>query len=308
VRFTVEHPVGRPGCIPELYQGAGLAGFVRGAEDAGFDAVAFTEHPAPSRKWLDKGGHPTLDPLAALAFCAAVTTRLRLLTYLLVLPYHNPFAVAKTIATVDQLSGGRLTIGVGSGYLRSEFSALGVEFSERGNLLDEALDVLRDLWVERSYSGQGRHFTAFGQASVPGPVQRPHPPVWLGGNGHNVRRRVVRAGHGWSPLLMSVEAAATTRTSVLSSPAQLTDAIDELRDMLVAAGRDPAAVDVQVQSAHSDFLPDSGISLEEHRQHLGELAEAGVTWFVVRTPGEDVDAACDALAAYGRDVIASYPA
>ncbi|TQM11304.1 TIGR03619 family F420-dependent LLM class oxidoreductase [Pseudonocardia kunmingensis] len=303
MRFTAEHPVGQQGCAPQLYQGDGLARFARATEDAGFGALAFTEHPAPSLKWLERGGHASLDPLAALAFCAAATTRLRLLTYLLVLPYRNPLLLAKTIATVDQLSGGRLTIGAGSGYLRSEFGALGVEFEERGALLDEALDVLRELWTGESYVGEGRHFTARGQVSVPGPVQLPHPPVWLGGNGRNARRRVARTAQGWAPLLIGDEAAATTRTAALKSPAELKDAVDELREMLADAGRDPATVDVQVQSRQSDFPGKPGGSLEEHRHHVGELAEAGVTWFVVRTSGADVGAACDALAAYGRDVI-----
>jgi hypothetical protein len=114
VRFTVEHPVGQPGCAPELYQQEGLAAFVQAAEEAGFDAVAFTEHPAPSLKWLQAGGHESLDPLAALAFAAAVTTRIRLMTYLLVLPYRNPLITAKMIATVDLLSKGRLIVGATS--------------------------------------------------------------------------------------------------------------------------------------------------------------------------------------------------
>ncbi|MDN5914874.1 MAG: TIGR03619 family F420-dependent LLM class oxidoreductase [Pseudonocardia sp.] len=303
MRFTVVHPVGQHGCTPQLYQGDGLARFARAAEDAGFGALAFTEHPAPSSTWLERGGHASLDPLAALAFCAAATTRLRLLTYLLVLPYRNPLLLAKSIATVDQLSGGRLTIGAGSGYLRSEFGALGVDFSERGALLDEALEVLGELWSGESYTGRGRHFEARDQVSVPGPVQRPHPPVWLGGNGRNSRRRVAGSAQGWSPLLIGDEMAATTRTAALRSPAELADAIDDLREMLAAAGRDPAAVDVQVQSPQSGFPGKPGRSLEEHRHHIGELAEAGVTWYIVGTSGGDVEAACDGLAAYGQDVI-----
>lgn len=304
MRFTVEHPIGRSGCAPELHQRDGLLRFVTTAEDSGFDAVAFTEHPAPSRKWRESGGHASLDPLAALAFCAAATTRLRLLTYLLVLPYRNPLLLAKTVATVDQLSGGRLVVGVGSGYLRSEFAALGAPFDERGALLDEALDVLRTLWSEPSFSGTGRHFLAREQVSDPGPVQRPHPPFWIGGSGRNARRRVVRAGQGWAPLLLSEQLAATTRTAALTTPAQLKDAVEELREMLAEAGRDPDSVDVQIQSPHSDFLGGAA-SIEQHRHHLGELAEAGVTWFVVRTSGRDVGEACDLLAEYGRDVIGS---
>ncbi|WP_414637513.1 TIGR03619 family F420-dependent LLM class oxidoreductase [Amycolatopsis sp.] len=160
VRFTVEHPVGQADCAAGLYGPEGLAEFARAAEEAGFDAVAFTEHPAPSLKWLRAGGHASLDPLAALAFCAATTSRIRLLTYLLVLPYRNPLLAAKTIATVDLLSGGRLTLGAGGGYLRSEFAALGADFGTRGALLDESLEVLRGLWSGESFGFDGRAFTA----------------------------------------------------------------------------------------------------------------------------------------------------
>ncbi|MCI3272413.1 LLM class F420-dependent oxidoreductase [Streptomyces cylindrosporus] len=304
MRFTAEHPVGQRDCDPELLRGEGMAAFARAAEAAGFDAVAFTEHPAPSRKWLGNGGHASLDPLAALAFCAAATTRIRLLTYLLVLPYRNPLLMAKAVATVDRLSGGRLTIGAGSGYLRSEFGALGVDFEERGALLDEALDVLRGLWAGEAFELAGRHFTARGQESVPGPVQLPHPPVWLGGNGRNSRRRVARAGQGWAPLLMGEESARTARTTALTTPKELAVAVGELRQMLRDAGRAPDEVDIQVHSPHTDLSVRGEVSADEHRRHLDELTEAGATWFVVRTSGRSVAEACEVLAAYGRDVIA----
>jgi probable F420-dependent oxidoreductase len=287
VQFTLEHPLGQGGCPPELLAGPGIAAFARAAEEAGFGAVAFTEHPAPSLKWLRGGGHPTLDPLAALAFCAAATSRIRLMPYLLILPYRPPLATGKTLATVDLLSEGRLVVAAGGGYLRSEFSALGVDFDERGALFDEALDVLRRVGQDsggpdpEGLHYAGRHFAARGVVLDPPPVQ--HPPIWIGGNGRNARRRVVRAGQGWSPLLVSDEVAATTRMPGLATPADLAGAVRELRDMLVEAGRDPASVEVQVQSATSDVL-DAGRSTEEVLDHVGQLAEAGATWFVVRPP------------------------
>ena len=109
-------------------------------------------------------------------------------------------------------------------------------------------------------------------------------------------------------MLVGEETARTARTAVLSSPTQLKVAIDELWAMLAQAGRDPASVDVQIRSSDSDFPGKAGTSLEEHRHHLGELAEAGVTWFAVRMPGRGVSEACDVLAAYGRDVIAAMSA
>ena len=304
MRFTVEHPVGQPGCAPELYGPRGLAAFAMAAEEAGFGAVAFTEHPAPSAKWYRAGGHATLDPLAALAFCAGATGRIRLLTNLLVLPYYNPLALAKTVATVDLLAGGRLVLGAGGGYLRSEFAAVGAEFAERGELFDEALEVLRGVWSAEEFSFAGRRFTARGQVSTPGPVQRPCPPVWIGGNGRAARRRVARAGQGWAPLLIGEELAATIRTPPLATVAELAAAIGELAALTEAQGRDPAGIDVQVQSPHSD------LSAREipagHHEHLEELAAAGVTWFVMRPPATSLEAALDALAGYRADVISRH--
>ena len=303
MRFTVEHPVGQPGCAPELFSRDGLAGFARAVEDGGFDALAFTEHPAPSSKWLDAGGHATLDPLTALAFCACATTRLRLMTYALVLPYRNPLLVAKSIATVDAVSEGRLVVGAAGGYLRSEFAALGAPFEDRGLLFDEALAVITTLWTGPTFTARGRQFDARAQVSVPAPVQLPHPPIWLAGNGHNVRRRVARFAQGWSALVIDESAARTTRSQALPDARALAGAIRELRELLVEAGRDPGAVDVQVQSVHGSF-PVTGGSVEQHRHHIGELAEAGATQFVVQMPGANTAAAIDAVTGYADEFIA----
>lgn len=305
MRFTVEHPVGTAGCDPELFGPRGLPRFARVAEAAGFDAIAFTEHPAPSLKWLRAGGHATLDPIAALSFVAATTTRLRLMPYLLVLPYRNPLLAAKSIISLDVLSGGRLVVGAGGGYLRSEFGALGVDFAERGKLFDEALDVLRAVCSEEELHLEGRHFTARGVTMTPGPVQRPHPPVWIGGNGRNARRRAARAGQGWAPLLASAELAATTRMPAISTVAELAGAIKELHDLVAEAGRDPATMDVQVLSATAS-APLGEVSVEQVRDHVGELAEVGVTQFVTRPPTGEVAAVLDGVARFGAEIIAGY--
>jgi alkanesulfonate monooxygenase SsuD/methylene tetrahydromethanopterin reductase-like flavin-dependent oxidoreductase (luciferase family) len=100
---------------PEFVSGKNLARFAQTAEAAGFDGIAFTDHPAPSDRWLQAGGHDALDPFAALAFIAAVTERIRLIPNIVVLPYRNPFIVAKSIATIDALSNGRFTLSAGVG-------------------------------------------------------------------------------------------------------------------------------------------------------------------------------------------------
>src|SRR5215471_17855317 len=134
MRFTVQYPLAMPGYAPEFLTASGIARFARAAEDAGFDALAFTEHPAPSHRWVASGGHDTFDPLTALACAAVSTERIRLLPYTLILPYRNPWLMAKSLATLSLVSEGRLVVGTGTGYLRSEALALGVDFDERNEL------------------------------------------------------------------------------------------------------------------------------------------------------------------------------
>src|SRR5687768_6448328 len=112
----------------------------RAAERAGFDGLSLTEHPAPGARWLTSGGHQSLDPFVALGFIAAATERLHLVTHVVLAPYRNPFLLAKAAATLDKLSGGRLILGLGAGYQKSEFFALGVSLDERAALFDEVLE------------------------------------------------------------------------------------------------------------------------------------------------------------------------
>lgn len=300
MKFTVEYPVSADGYDRALVGRTGMEQVVRAAEDCGYDAIAFTEHPAPSRKWLDAGGHESLDLTSALSFCAALTRRIRLMTYLLVLPYRNPFVTAKALTTVDLLSDGRLTVVAGTGYLRSEFRSLGVEFAERNELFDEALEVMRGAWTTVPYAYKGRHFEAGGVASVPGPAQAGGPPVWIGGNSSRARARAAR-NQGWSPLMVSEEVARTTRSPGISTIGELAAHIASVREAAAAGQGGDVPFDVQVQTPASRHLLEGGSS-EEHRDHLGRLAEAGVTSFVLQTPGDSADRAADSLRQYAEVV------
>ena len=148
-----------------------------------------------------------------MGFAAAHTTTLRLIPNIVVLPYRNPFVVAKSGATLDLLSGGRFTLAIGVGYLKREFAALGVDFEERGALFEEALDVIRAIWTTDDVSYEGRHFTAQGITAHPRPVSDPHPPIWIGGNTAAARRRVAEYGDGWCPFPAPAGLAQTARTA-----------------------------------------------------------------------------------------------
>jgi len=265
-----------------------VAELARVAEASGWSGFAFTEHPAPGHKWLTHGGHQTLDPFVALGHVAAVTTELRLLTYLTVLPYRNPMLLAKAASSVDILSGGRLILGVGTGYNKSEYHALGVDFDERNALFDEALDVLPKHWSGKPFDYDGLHFSARDVVSFPPAVQQPIP-IWIGGNSKLTRRRIAARAQGWIPMTGGpVEMYATTRTPQLGEGEELAGAIAQLRS---DAGERGAALDIAV--AYTDpSLHEPDADLGKHRDALTALEEVGANWVIVpgrsRTKAESV--------------------
>lgn len=307
MKFVVQYPMPAELRLPATALAADVASFAQAAEAAGFDGIAFTEHPAPSHKWMQGGGHASFDPYVALAFCAGVTERLQLMTFLAVLPYRNPLLTAKAAVSLDVLSGGRLLLACGTGYLRSEFRALGVDFDERAELFDEALDVLAGVWADpEEYRLTGRHFTAAGQTLRPAPVQ-PRAPIWIGGNSARARERVVRHGTGWTPIFADEMLAATTGTPVMRTVADLSTRISDLRERAAAAGRDPAAIEVCVQSAVDGVVVGHGRPPFEAAAHLAwleRLWDAGATGIVVIADAPSPQENLEALARYGEEVIA----
>jgi probable F420-dependent oxidoreductase len=286
------------GLAADMLDAGPVAGLARIAEDAGWGGFAFTEHPAPGLRWLETGGHQTLDPFVVLGYVAAVTSRLRLLTYLSVLPYRNPMLLAKAAASVDILSGGRLILGAGTGYAKAEFHALGVDFDERNALFDEALDVLPRHWSGEPFSYAGRHFSAREVIARPRPVQQPIP-IWIGGNSKLTRRRVAQRANGWLPMLGPETLFATARTPRLSSVADLAEAIKQMRD---DAG--PRGADLDVAVPYIDpAVHDSRADFGRHRAAIEELAGAGATWVIV--PGRYVsgDDPGAFLERFGRQVV-----
>lgn len=295
MRFTVEYPVSDAAYDPALVTRDGMRVVAAAVEDAGFAALAFTEHPAPSAKWMNAGGHESLDVGTALAFCAAVTSRVSLMPYAIVLPYYNPFFAAKMLTTLALLSDDRLILVAGTGYLRSEFRALSVDMGRRNERFDESVGIMQALWTEDVVSHSGVHFEAAGVVQRPRPPRVP--PILIGGNGRLARQRAA-AYDGWSPLLISGAVTATVRTPAIASIEQLAAGIAEVRATAAEAGRDPASLEFQIQTSQARF-PAGGLSVEQHRDHLGRLAEAGVTRFVVQPPGVGPDALADRLREYG---------
>lgn len=151
---------------------------------------------------------PFLDPAVALSHIAAHTSRLRLGTGVIIVPQRNPVVLAKELASVDVVSKGRLIFGLGAGYLEPEFRALRAPFEDRGAVTDEAIDAIKALWTMEKPAYKGRFFSFEGIDSQPRPVQKPHPPIVVGGMSRNGARRAAQYGNGWYGFLTDIEATA----------------------------------------------------------------------------------------------------
>ncbi len=299
LRFIFHYPETN-GTDGDMLDAGPLHEVAAAAERAGFDAFSLTEHPVPGARWLSAGGHQSLDPFVALGYVAAATTRLRLLTYLAVAPYRNPFVLAKAAATVDRLSGGRLILGLGAGYQKSEFFALGVDLAERGALFDEVLDVLPLHWRGEPFSYRGRHFDARDVIALPKPTQDPIP-VWIGGNTRAARRRASERAQGWMPMPGSPELSRTVQTSTITSVAHLAELIVGVRADAVAAGRTEP---VDVLYSYDDLGEDPTADADRHREAIAELAQAGVNYLKVTSPKASSAATLAFIEAFGATYLA----
>ncbi|OZG28819.1 putative F420-dependent oxidoreductase [Williamsia limnetica] len=255
------------------------------AEASGFDIVSTTDHPFPSEEWLVGGGHHALDPFVALSFMAATTSRIRLLTFILVAGYRNPYTTAKSAASLDLLSGGRLIAGMGAGYQANEFDVLGASFDDRGPRFDEAIVAMQEAWTGEVIDREGPFFPAHGHRMLPRPAQRPGPPIWIGGNSKASIRRVAELADGWLPFEQSAAMSAITNTPALQID-QLAERIDQIRDMRSVLGR---SADFEVC-----FTPtarrDSDETADAVAQQIGPLSEAGVTHISVESKTRSMDA------------------
>ena len=223
------------------------------------------------------------------------TTTLRLIPNIVVLPYRNPFVVAKSGATLDLLSGGRFTLAVGVGYLKREFAALGVSYDERAELFEESLQVIRAIWTGDDISFEGKHFSARGITAHPRPVSDPHPPIWIGGNTAASRQRVALYGDGWCPFPAPPQLAQTAGTAVIDSVERLAEGIDDLRRRCDAAGRDWSAIDITFANFEGGSITDDDFNADAYLDGLEKLAKLGVTWVSVHLPGDSMAHALDTL-------------
>lgn len=269
------------------------------AENAGFYGVCVDEHPAPVQSWLaGPGGHHAFDPFVCLAAVAGATEKLRLLTYLCVVPYRHPFLFTKAATSLDVMSDGRFTLGVGLGYMKGEFDALGVDFDRRNELFMEAMDLFRKACGGEPVDMIGPRATDDKVVMLPRPVQRPHPPIWIGGTTKISRRRAVEWGQGWMPTPRARNHA-YHRVPPLENKDDLREMItwvDEFKDQV---GRtEPLDIVVTVTK-----MIDTSASIAGQIEQMEELRSWGVTGFTTGSDTKEVEQALDWIGQFGEDVV-----
>ena len=273
------------------------------AERVGFAGGNVTDHPCPSAKWLDSGGHYAQDPFVMLSFAAAATRTFRLQTGILVLPYRNPFITARSVATLDVFSGGRVTLGLGAGYLKGEYFALGADFEHRNDIMDEYIRAMKAAWEGVEFSFKGTGYEARGARMLPAPLQRPHPPLLIGGNSPRAIRRAVELGDAWCPFFTAGAVSATSRTASMADEVDLAEGIRYLRAHSAKVGREqpPAIIVSSITSTGEKLGPAALID------KIGRLAELGVTGAAVNIDGKTRAEWCDQAERFGSEVLAKIP-
>ncbi|MBI4277404.1 MAG: TIGR03619 family F420-dependent LLM class oxidoreductase [Armatimonadetes bacterium] len=245
----------------------------RHAEELGFDSLWVTDHVAMPEKYVPRFGEVIYEPLTALAYAAAVTSRIKLGSSVIILPYRNPVVTAKVLATIDVLSEGRLIVGGAAGWCEEEFAALGVSHKERGDLSDEYLALFKTLWTEHRPSFNGRYIKFPPLVFEPKPVQKPHPPLWVGGNSRRGLRRAARFGNVWHPTRPTVQ--------------MIKEGVEYLKKIAPKYGRDGAAIGIAARHPlrFMDAPSQSGMPLLGPKDYIVEnlkaMTAAGVSALMV---------------------------
>ncbi len=299
MKFSVQLPIHWRGTPETFNHGGKIAGLAAEIEQAGFDACFVTEHPAPSLSWLESGGHHTLDPFVALSYAGAGTTHLRLHTNILVLSYRNPLLTAKAVASLDVLSQGRVICGVGVGYMQGEFAALGADFQQRGKVSDEALEVMKAAWTGEPVTYEGIGFDAYEAVVQPRCAQRPHPPLWIGGNSEHAIRRAVRYGDAWTPFPTSRAGV----TAALPDIEALKQRIGVAREISDQYGRQ-TSLDICMVPFGWSMTDTAEVDSTALVDQLHCLRELGVTWAVLALEANSEPQYRERLQALGEDVLA----
>ena len=241
-----------------------LSALAKKGEELGYDCLLTGDHILVPRKiasaypYTQGGEFPggpsgeSMEQLTLLSYLAGRTSKIRLVTSVIIVPHRNPLVAAKALATLDVLSQGRLVVGVGVGWMREEFEALGLPpFEERGAVTDEYIRAFKELWTNDNPSFEGKYVRFDDISFLPQPVQKPHPPIWVGGESRPALRRTAEIADGWYPL-------GSNPTYPMGTPQQLAAGLDRLATYARRFGRDPAKIEVVYRTQRFELKKNGG--------------------------------------------------
>lgn len=291
-----------------------IKGYLSTAEELGFASVMVADHIIVPAKidslypYTVKGDFLSksecMEQLSLMAFVAAASEQLRIVSSVMIAPHRNPILTAKSLATTDVLSEGRVTVGIGVGWMQEEFEALDTPpFNRRGRATDEFVDIWKRLWTGEPVSYQGKYYSFDEIYCQPTPVQDPHPPIWIGGHSDAALKRVARLGDGWHPV-------GATAASPLP-PAEMREKLAALREMTEAEGRDFDKLTISYKAPFYDggqppegearrlFTGGPSAALDD----IAEMADVGVEELVFDFRGDDLDDSLNAMRRFADDIM-----
>jgi probable F420-dependent oxidoreductase len=286
----VKFVLGMPNSIFRHFESGYAAGHLTEvavlAEKLGFGAVSCADHPFPSDAFMAGGGFQDFDPFVTLSFFAQVTSRIRLMTSVLVADHRNPYMTAKSVVSLDCLSGGRFTLGIGAGYQQAEIEALGGFWADRGARFDEGLEVMAKAMTGTSLTHDGPAFPARGHTMLPRPAQRPRPPIWIGGSSEAALRRAARF-EGWMP----------DRFSPVHRDQSFADFAKRIARAQELHAKVAPGCPLEIWSTPRWRTDGRGVDWSPQRvaDEVGEFAAAGVHWLRVGTDAPTLGQLIDAV-------------
>lgn len=299
MKINVTMPFDKSGGPDEFQTPEAVTTIGQTLERNGFAGACVTDHPSPTGRWLDAGGHHAQDPFVMLAFIAAATKTIGLQTGILVLPYRNPFIVARSVATLDIFSKGRVTLGVGAGYLKGEYKALGVDFERRNEIMDEYILALKAAWTQDEFQFEGTGYQALGNRVKPGCVQKPHPKILIGGNSKRAIRRAVELGDAWYPFFTGGGGLSnTSRTKEMSTELDLDAGLAYMREHAEKIGKPVPEVHLS-----SILAPGEAWTYASLIEKIGRMKERGFKAAAINIQGNSVKEWCDNADAIGAEVL-----
>lgn len=311
MEFGLSLPGRGPLANPEL-----IGRLVQKAEALRYSSLFVTDHVIfPTKSGSVYPYHPSgefpgglrqdyFEPLTFMTYLAGQTRRIKLGTSVLIIPYRNPVVTAKQLATLDVLSGGRLILGCGVGWLEEEFRALGAPpFAERGRVTTEYLRLMKALWTQEAPRFEGKYYRVSDIHFLPKPRQKPHPPLWIGGHTEPALRRVAEVGDGWHPIGL--------RPPALLHPPEYARAVERIREYARAAGRDPQTITLtfraplQLWGKRGKPAGDRAVlkgTADEVVADIRGYQAVGVSHFVFDLPGPDPKAMAETMERFAEEV------